>query len=372
MSALFLYGSLLHDPLLRVVLGTEHLPEKQPAELVDHAVFWVKNAGYPCLLPASGNSVKGQVVAEPTPEMQARMDFYEACFGYDVHQVTLARGQIANVYLPPEQPPAGALWTVTDWARSWGDISVEAAREVMACFGNEAPESVGSRFSVIRVRAAARVNARAMPPAANSYSEKDVEIVETRRDYDKFFAVDDLTLKHRRFDGEMSHEIQRAVFVMSDAVTVLPYDPALDRVLVVEQFRAGLLSRGDAYPWSLEPVAGRIDPGETPEETARRECLEEAGLKLISLEQIAQYYPSPGGISEYIQSYIGIANLNGVERAVCGLDEEGEDILRHVLNFEDLMERISTSPRANGPLILSTLWLAQNRPRLRAAVGAVT
>ena len=43
---------------------------------------------------------------------------------------------------------------------------------------------------------------------------------------------------------------------------MLPYDPATGDVLLVEQFRAGPLLRGAPDAWTLEPVAGIIDPGE--------------------------------------------------------------------------------------------------------------
>ena len=49
---------------------------------------------------------------------------------------------------------------------------------------------------------------------------------------------------------------------------------------------------------NLEPVAGVIDPGETPEDAARREAAEEARLTLGELLPVAEYYPSPGALAE--------------------------------------------------------------------------
>ncbi|MBN8194773.1 ADP-ribose diphosphatase, partial [Bacillus sp. NTK074B] len=85
----------------------------------------------------------------------------------------------------------------------------------------------------------------------------------------RFFAVIEDRLRHRRFGGGMSETVLRAAFLMSDAVTVLPYDPVRDRVMVGEQFRAGPFARGDRNPWSIEAIAGRIDAGEAPETAAR-------------------------------------------------------------------------------------------------------
>lgn len=368
MTALFLYGSLRHDPLLAVVLGDEALPDKVPASLADHAVHWAKNQGYPCLVSQSGGVAHGEVIPNPTALMQARMDYYEACFGYDVSSISLSDERAALIYIPPQELPAGPLWSLGEWQASWGAISVEAAKEVMACFGVEDPKSVGQRFPSIRARAASKLRARSTP-SVHKYTTDDVQIISQTRGYDQFFAVDDLKLRHRRFDGEMSQEIERAVFLMVDSVTVLPYDPVSDRVLLIEQFRTGPLVRGEKSPWSVEPIAGRIDAGETPEEAARRESLEEAGLSDLTLEKIAQYYPSPGAISEYLISYIGITNLTNVTIGTAGLAEEGEDILRRILPFDELMKMMVEGAAGNGPLVLSAYWLAANRDRLRKAAS---
>ena len=80
-----------------------------------------------------------------------------------------------------------------------------------------------------------------------------------------FFLLKTMQLRHQRFDGAMSAELEREVFVAGDATTVLPYDPVRDCVLLIEQFRMGPYGRGDKHPWMLEPIAGRIDGGEGAE-----------------------------------------------------------------------------------------------------------
>ncbi len=122
----------------------------------------------------------------------------------------------------------------------------------------------------------------------------DVTVLTTERPFRGFFAVETVTLTHRRHDGAESAPLRREVFVACDAVTVLPYDPVRDRVLLIEQFRAGPLLRGDPRPWQVEAIAGRIDGADTPEDTARREAIEEAGLTLGALLPVAGYYPRLG------------------------------------------------------------------------------
>ncbi len=165
----------------------------------------------------------------------------------------------------------------------------------------------------------------------------------------------------------MSEVVTRAGFVGGDAVTVLPYDPVRDRVLVIEQFRFGPYLRGDPRPWVLEPIAGRIDAGESPGDCAHREAWEEAGVVLHALEDIAAYYPSPGAYTEFLYSFIGLADLPDEAAGTGGVDYENEDIRAHVLSFDRLMELVSTGEAGCGPLVLSALWLQQNRARLRGA-----
>jgi nudix-type nucleoside diphosphatase (YffH/AdpP family) len=153
--------------------------------------------------------------------------------------------------------------------------------------------------------------------------------------------------------------------VSGDAVTVLPYDPKRDLVLVVEQIRAGPFARGDRQSWQIEAIAGRVDPFETPEQAARREAVEEAGLTLTEVIPVAQYYPSPGAKTEFLYSYVALTHLPDGCAGVFGLAEEAEDIRGHLISFDRLMALVASGEIANAPLILTALWLQRERARLR-------
>ena len=175
----------------------------------------------------------------------------------------------------------------------------------------------------------------------------------------------DVTLRHKRFDGGTSDTMVRSVLRSADAVTVLPYDPVLDQVVLVEQFRPGAFVRGDTHPWVLEPVAGRCDGDEPVEVVAEREMVEEAGLTLLSLEVVGSYYPSPGCLSEYLHSFVGLVDVSSAQTGVFGLKTENEDIRTHFVPFKEAMGLIESGEADNGPLLLSLYWLAANRTRLR-------
>ncbi len=54
----------------------------------------------------------------------------------------------------------------------------------------------------------------------------------------------------------------------------------------------------------LEVPAGTIDPGETPEQTARRELAEETGFVAGRLRCLRQWYVSPGVMTEVMYLFL--------------------------------------------------------------------
>jgi ADP-ribose pyrophosphatase len=133
------------------------------------------------------------------------------------------------------------------------------------------------------------------------FSASDVEILERQTPFQGFFRVDRLTLRHRLYRGGWSGPLKRELFMRRDAVAALPYDPQRGEILLVEQFRVGALEWRDS-PWCLEMIAGIADKeGESAEDLIRREAMEEAGIVLGEMEQIADYMPSPGGSNERLR-----------------------------------------------------------------------
>jgi ADP-ribose pyrophosphatase len=367
----FFFGTLRHAPLLTTVLGRE--VETRSARLAGHAVYWADGQAFPVIRAEPGATAEGVIVEELSQEEAGRLDFYEEGFGYaaEPRPVETATGPMkAQVYLPKRDIPCGEPWSLSGWVERWGALATEAAREVMALRGHRAPEAIFARYPQILVRASSRL--RALPGGPTRLRRRagpeDVRLVDWRQPYARFFALEEFDLRFRRFDGTMSEVVPREVFISGDAATVLPYDPSRDRVLVIEQFRPGPFARGDGQPWLIEPVAGRVDAGEAPEDAVRREALEEAGIALGELLPIAAYYPSPAGKAEYLYSYLGLAELpDGWTAAASGVADEHEDIRTHVISFDRLMQLVETGEVENGPLLISALFLARHRTRLRGA-----
>ncbi len=369
MAAIFLFGTLRHAPLFEVAAGQPL--QARAAQLPGERVARVSGAAYPVL--DRGVGAEGLLI-EVDPQALARLDFYEACFGYErrpVEVVTQAGTERAEVWRPtaPAGDPAED-WSLDLWAADWGPLSCQAAAEVMRQMGQATPEELGHRFGMIQSRAQSYVRAGQWQRpglVGTGMGRDDVEIEAHRFPYTKFFVAEEMRAKFRRLGGGWSAPVERGMWRVSDAVTVLPYDPVRDRILLVEQARFGALAHGDANPWLLEPVAGMIDAGETAEDAARREAQEEAGLQLGDLHFIAKYYPSPGGIAQLLYSYVGIADLPDTAMGLGGVETEDEDIQSHIVDFDTANQLYQGGDIADAPGIVSFQWLLLNRDRLRGA-----
>jgi ADP-ribose pyrophosphatase len=195
------------------------------------------------------------------------------------------------------------------------------------------------------------------------FTRRDVEIIRREEMYKRFFRVEKVFLRHKLFDGGWGKEIGRELFVRGEAVAVVLYDPAHDLIGIVEQFRIGALNEPNG-PWCYEVVAGMLEEGESPEEVARRELLEEANVTPYAMEYICNYLSSPGGCDEKLHLFCGLCDLSQAG-GVFGLPEEGEDIRVHVIAADDVFAELLSGAFNNAAALICLQWLQINRSRLR-------
>lgn len=343
---------VLATPQLRAVLGLGPcVPERLDGRLSGGGQAGLVPGGWPRLLPGPGTVAAMRVAA--TESLAA----YASAVG-----------------LEPVASPAGELLGLGAGTGPEGepdpDLAAAVAAEVLLVAGQVAPERIAPRLSRIAGHVDARRRGANMRRDAGPLLPGDPQAVTLHAralPHFGYFTVEAWTMSHRRHDGGQTPPITREVFVMGDAVIVLPWDPARDRVLVVDQFRIGPAARGEAQAWVLEPIAGRIDPGETPESTAIREAAEEAGLALDPgrLYPGPHHYPSPGAVSEYLYAFVAEADLPDGCAGIGGLASEAEDIRGHLMPRAELTAMARAGRLASGPLTLLTLWLDAEAQRLR-------
>ena len=189
------------------------------------------------------------------------------------------------------------------------------------------------------------------------------EIVDRQEIHKGFFSLDVVHLRHRLFAGGWSPVIRRELFRTRRAAVVLPWDPVRDLVVLVEQFRTGMVESG-ASPWLIEACAGLTEPGETAEEVVRRECVEECGLEPKRLAFCCEYAASPGSMTEQVSVFVGEVTAPD-HGAIHGVAAEGEDIRTHVLPLSEAVARIRDRRITAVTAVVSLLWLQANKTALR-------
>jgi len=191
---------------------------------------------------------------------------------------------------------------------------------------------------------------------------KDIDIIARQSILRSWLRVDQIKLKHRLFEQGWSSELVRELLVKQSAVGVLLYDPDRDTILLVRQFRIGMIDSNQS-PWLLELVAGLVDSGEAPVDVVKREAKEEADCVPTELIHICDYYNSPGASTEKIHLYCGRVDTRDAG-GVFGLEQEGEDIEVVLMSFDELVSAVEAGQINNAMSLIAIQWLQLNREKL--------
>ncbi|MEK6683948.1 MAG: NUDIX hydrolase [Nitrospirota bacterium] len=146
-------------------------------------------------------------------------------------------------------------------------------------------------------------------------------------------------------------EAVREIVRPPDAVGVLPIE-ADGTVHLVRQYRQAI---GRVI---LEIPAGIIDSGESKEETGRRECEEESGVRPGKMEWLFRYYHSVGFSTGNMEIYLGME----LTPSTAAHTDEGEFIERVRMPFDELYRLAVTGHIVDSKTMLAVLWY-QHRVR---------
>lgn len=142
--------------------------------------------------------------------------------------------------------------------------------------------------------------------------------------------------------------VRRDLIHHSGSVVVLAVDDShtTPRVLLERQYRHA----AKEYMWELP--AGRIDPGETELEAARRELIEETGYRASRWRRILKFYASPGFVAETMAVYLATGLREGEAEP-----EEDEIIYKRMVPLPSLVNMILKGTIRDAKTISSVLWL---------------
>lgn len=147
---------------------------------------------------------------------------------------------------------------------------------------------------------------------------------------------------------------QREVVYHPGSVVVLPC-LADGGVALVRQYR---------YPtrrWLWELVAGGMEPGETPRESACRELYEETGYRARSLKLLCDFYSSPGFLTERMF----LVEARGLTRSKARPDADECIQVGHFTRAQ-LFKMIRGNQIHDGKTLVGILWLLSKSRKSKA------
>ena len=181
-------------------------------------------------------------------------------------------------------------------------------------------------------------------------------------EYKGFFTLEKSTLQFQRIDGSMSKEVVRENFYRGDSVAALVYDSKNEKVVLVRQFRYPVYSVDPERAWILELVAGSCEKDEAPKETLIREIEEEILIKASTtqLQELGEFFASPGGTSERIYLYAVDVDLSTFKEKSGGIDAEDENIEILHYSFKQVFTLLDQKKINDAKTIIALQWLKSN------------
>ncbi len=164
----------------------------------------------------------------------------------------------------------------------------------------------------------------------------------------------DYIFQGRKISVRLDHyKINNKVYIAEivehrGAVVILPLLEN-NKVILIRQFRYPL------QDYILELPAGTLEEGEEPEETARREIVEEIGYRAGKLEELGKIYASPGYTTEVLYAYIALELKKGESSP-----EEYEDIETIIIDMDKIPTLIKENKIMDGKT-LATFMLYYSR-----------
>jgi ADP-ribose pyrophosphatase len=145
-------------------------------------------------------------------------------------------------------------------------------------------------------------------------------------------------------------EVKRFIVRHPGSAVMMPVDNK-DRVLLVKQFRLP----AQRELWELP--AGRLDPGESPLQAAKRELREETGYRAKKWVKLASFWATPGYVDEKMNLFLALDLTQGQQEP---MDDERIEI--HWFSKKELGDLVSSGKIEDGKTIIGYfMWLDYKR-----------
>jgi nudix-type nucleoside diphosphatase (YffH/AdpP family) len=174
---------------------------------------------------------------------------------------------------------------------------------------------------------------------------------------DNHYTLKTTTFEWRRTDGKWQTQ-RRETYDRGNAATLLPYNLAQRRVVLVRQFRYPAYVNG-YDDLLIEAAAGLLD-NETPEVRIRAEVEEETGYRLGEIRKVFEAFMSPGAVTEKLHFFVAEYESNMRIGGGGGLASEGEDIEVLELPIDQALAMIGDGRIADAKTIMLLQYAALN------------
>lgn len=150
------------------------------------------------------------------------------------------------------------------------------------------------------------------------------------------------------------HENERDIVRHNGSAVILAIDNEKNRknpwVVMERQYRHA----AGRFLWELP--AGKIDPGEEPLAGAQRELAEETGYRARKWSVLAQFWPSPGFVGEWMMLFVAEGLIAGD-----ALPEEDERIDLRLVRLSDVLKMVDKGVIQDGKTLAGILLFARGK-----------
>jgi ADP-ribose pyrophosphatase len=154
-------------------------------------------------------------------------------------------------------------------------------------------------------------------------------------------------------DKKAGFRMKRSIVRHNGSAVMLAVDNK-DRIMLVRQYRLP----AKQYLWELP--AGKIDEGEKPLQTARRELIEETGLRARKWKKLVEFFPSPGYVEEKMTIFVATDLTPGEAQPM-----EDERIETRWFKKKELRDLIRSNQICDGKTLIGFLcWAGSGKHRL--------
>ena len=172
------------------------------------------------------------------------------------------------------------------------------------------------------------------------------------------------TLRRARYELQQQDgrwdPVSREAYDPGDATAALVVDPTRGTILLVRQYRLPAHLNGHPDGMLLEAPAGKIDDGETPEATMRRELVEELGHKIERLDLIVTLYSTPGSVTERLWLFTGEYSDATKVAPGGGEDAESERLDIVELTLDDALGMVADGHIVDMKTVVLLQWMRRD------------